>query len=327
MTKKSIKIKDIYSEILLLINKNKKIIQYNIPTNQNTINTINTINLNMKYINKTILVLSGGGMRGLAYFGALKALDELNILSNIHTFAAASVGGLLIIMHIIGYTTDELYDFLKLFDFTKLTMINSSNLFTKFGLDDGMNIIKITNYIFKNKNIDENITFLELYNLTKKTLYLSTVCINDKSLLYLSYITTPNLKVIDGLRMTSAVPIYFAPFIYENKMYIDGGCIDNYPINLFKNTLSNVIGLFLNANVSKYEQITNLETYFIECCMCMLEGINRNLVLAYEEYTIQIYIDNISILNFGIEYDFKLEAYEIGYNTVKKYFEKIVHSS
>ena len=122
--------------------------------------------------------------------------------------------------------------------------------------------------------------------------------------------------------MTSAVPIYYAPFIYENKMYIDGGCMDNYPINLFKNRLSEVIGLFLNASPIIYNKITDLETYFIESCMSMLEGINRNLILSYEEYTIQIYLDNVSVLNFELEYKLKLEAYNTGYETVKKYFEK-----
>ena len=59
------------------------------------------------------------------------------------------------------------------------------------------------------------------------------------------------MKLTDAIRITTSVPLYFQPVKYNNKTFIDGGCMDNYPINLFTDRLQEVIGVYL------YPEITN----------------------------------------------------------------------
>ena len=123
------------------------------------------------------MILAGGGTKGLTYFGAFKAFEELGILENIHTFATTSVGSFIACFYLLGYTIKEMEEFLYLFDFKKFTKITSINdispidIFKNYGIDDGNNFYKVFNILLKSKGIKEDITLLEFYKLTKKKTY------------------------------------------------------------------------------------------------------------------------------------------------------------
>ena len=61
-------------------------------------------------INKKILIFGGGGVKGIAYVGVLRALEENLLLKNINTFVGSSVG-FLIGMYLIGYNSYNMEDF------------------------------------------------------------------------------------------------------------------------------------------------------------------------------------------------------------------------
>ena len=276
--------------------------------------------------NKKILVLSGGGTKGVVYFGAYKALEELGILENIHTFAVASVGGLIASLYLIGYTIKEMEDFMYLFDFKKLTSINSfedispEKLFTNMGLDDGENIHKIFNKLLKGKGKKENLTLLELYQLNKKKLIASTVCLNNGQTEYISYENYPNLRLSELLRMTSAIPIFYTPVIIDNKYYIDGGTTDNFPISIFDNNLEEVIGLYAISK-SENSKINDFKEYLYIIFKTFCESLITKSIKGYEKYTILIDSKQENWLQFELTNEKKKEMFNIGYNHVMQYFK------
>ena len=225
--------------------------------------------------NKTILVLSGGGIKGIAHVGALSVLYDNNILNNIETIAGTSVGGVIGFLINIGYKPEELREFIIAFDFGKLTKIKFDPLtfFNTFGMTDGNKFILVLINMMEAKQITEKTTFIELFNRTNKTLIISAACINDKQIHYFSHKTAPNMPIVTAIQMTIAIPIYFYPVKYENKLYVDGGCIDNYPIHIFENSSENVIGIYLIENKDYVENISNIEDYFINLSRCLFEGL------------------------------------------------------
>jgi predicted acylesterase/phospholipase RssA len=58
-----------------------------------------------------------------------------------------------------------------------------------------------------------------------------TLEINEFEVVTLSYITHPDLPLLNALHMTSALPIIISPVCIENKCYVDGGMACNYPLN------------------------------------------------------------------------------------------------
>jgi predicted acylesterase/phospholipase RssA len=81
------------------------------------------------------------------------------------------------------------------------------------------------------KDLSEDITLKEFYEITNIDLHCFTVELNSFKKINLSYNTHPDLSLIKALEMTSAFPILFTPIIDGDKCYVDGGMLDNYPIN------------------------------------------------------------------------------------------------
>jgi len=248
----------------------------------------------------TNLVLCGGGVRGIAHLGALKALEEQNILQNIKNISGSSIGGIIGCLIAIGYTPTEIYNVIEVFDLEKCRTKKMSDIFTQFGIDDGHNFRIIIKKLFKKKKISHTMTFNELYKLKGMKLILTTVCINDKTVKYLSNETEPNMPLIDGLRMTSSFPFWFIPVLYKNKLYIDGGCIDNFPISVFKDELDKTIGIYL-ISLNEYKtKISNIEEYFMSLIECLSESFALSVINTYSENTIKINLESIGMLEFNL---------------------------
>ena len=192
---------------------------------------------------KNILVLAGGGMKGLGILGSIKYLEEIDMIKNIEIFAGTSIGLIISILLIIGYKSTDIYKFAKLLDISKSLLFDINYLFTDYSINKSDNYEIIISEILKNKNIDPNMTLLELYKLTKKKVIGTTVCLSTRNVEYISYENYPDLNILTLIKMSSAVPILFPPVKYNDNLYVDGGLIDNFPIDLFENQLENVIGI------------------------------------------------------------------------------------
>lgn len=274
------------------------------------------LNKNIKDGNKTILVLSGGGIKGIAHLGAIKALEEKNIMKNITTYAGTSAGALILALINIGYTSDELHDFIKLFDMNRMKSMNPQNILSAYGLDDGKNIMIVLEKLFKTKKIDTNITFFELYKKTGKTLILTSSCINDKKIYYFSHEKYPDLQILKAVRMSISIPIYFEPVKYEGKIFIDGGCIDNYPIQLFKNNLESVIGVYVSSKREYAENITNIEAFLLNTIECLFEGVTCGSLKGFEKVSIKINLEQKHAMELDLSLEKKEYIYKCGYDTV-----------
>lgn len=275
-------------------------------------------NLNIK---RTKLILSGGGVKGIAHLGALKALQELRLLQHIETFAGTSVGALISVLLSIGYSPDELYKFISMMDLNKMKELSFGNLLKLFGLDDGKRMDIVMEKLFKAKGINSNITFVQLYEKTKKTLIITASCLNDKRAYYFSHTNSPNMEVLIAIRMSISIPIYFVPVKYKGKMFVDGGCIDNFPIQLFNHCLDDVIALYLSDVRDHTEDITNIEDLLLHIIECLLEGVTCNSLKNYDKYIINISLKKISMVDFRIDQETKQKLFDIGYTSVMNKFK------
>ena len=286
----------------------------------NTINTNANVNENIKF--KSKLVLSGGGIKGIAHIGALYALEQINCLSSITEFSGTSVGSLIIALHVIGYTASELYDFIKLFNLGKLKDISIVNI-QLFGLDTGSRVEYVIKRLINGKNLNENITLKELYEKTSKKIIFVTVCLNNMEVCYVSHETFPELPLYLAIRMSISIPLIYCPVIYQDKMYIDGGCLDNYPISIFKDNITETIGIILFDAKDNVEKIDNFETYIFRVLDCMIRGMMLNLKNGYDQHTIEIHVESINIANYEIDNIKKDELFIKGYKAVMNNIEKL----
>lgn len=273
--------------------------------------------------NITNLVLSGGGIKGIAMLGALKALEKNKMLENISSISATSVGSLIGALYIMGYSIDDLYEFLSIIDISKMKSLKAGNLLCQFGLDDGKKIIIVIEKMLVAKNFSPDITLLEFYKKTNVVLHITGSCVNDKKLYYFSHVTYPNMQLKLAIRISTSVPLWFIPVEYEGKLFVDGACMENYPIKIFDADLDKTIGIHLSSDKPYVNEIDNLELFLINLIHCFEEGLKIKAICGYEKNTIQINTSNIQTFNLDISNDQKQEIFNIGHQIAIDYLNKL----
>ena len=263
------------------------------------------------------LILSGGGLKGIAEMGALHYMESIDILKNITTYAGASAGAVNCVLLSIGYRPIELYQFFMNTDMEKLKDLHAYNFFNKLGLDEGKRFTLVVRKFFEAKSIDPKITFKKLYRMTKKKLIITGACINDKKTYYFSHETEPNMKVIDALRISVSIPIIFTPCKFRGKVFIDGGCTDNYPIALFKHKIDQVIGIYVSDERTNEENIRSIESFMTNTMICIREGLDINSFRGYEDHTIYIKCRS------GEDKASMSAMFDCGYRVAIKYFKRL----
>lgn len=267
--------------------------------------------------NITNLVLSGGSIKGISHIGSLKILNEYGILTNIKTIACSSVGSAIAILHCIGFTPDEMFNFIDMFDVTQFLRMKPSNLLHNFGLDDGSRLTFIMGKMMESKNVSKNITLKELYEISNIHLIITTTCLNNKETLYISRLTHPNMEVLTAFRMSTAIPLIYTPVIYNGVTYIDGGILDNYPIHLFKDDLKSTIGVCIKTNFDYKPNVENMEDFTFAVFSCLIDCVSCNSIKGFEKNTIIINVEEIPIYSAKVTTEDKQKLYNTGIETTK----------
>ena len=265
------------------------------------------------------LVLSGGGIKGLMHLGALKSLEENNILKNIKNFAGSSAGSIIVLLLCVGFTyndimviffkinTDKLYDISDIFEFL--------NIYGLINLDPLEKLLRILLEIkFKKKHI----TFSELYNLTGKNLNINCININTTNETIFNYINSPNIDIIDACIASSSLPFIFSPKIINNEYYIDAFSVNNCPCNIFKNDLENTICL----NIAKEKEninISSLQNYIMNV-FNSIRNYSQNVKLYKPKIMISLFY-NCSPIDIDLPKNILSDMCIIGYNTTNIYFK------
>jgi len=269
---------------------------------------------------KNILVISGGGIKGLSALGVLTRLKELGIIDKPEIYCGTSVGSVISILLLIGYSAEDIYDMLLEIDFSTLMINNIENILedVHIGLNLIDPIVYIVAHLMKKKDISKKITFIELFNKFNSKLIITGTCINDTSLHYFSHETYPNMKVIDAIKISISIPLLFKPHFYNNKVWIDGGCMNNYPIDIFNDKLNDVIGIYLDEEYNNYDVFDDVQIYIQQVMKSILKGLTYYKIEAYKDYTIHIKCSSIN--TWDIQRSDKINMYEYGYNLTKSKF-------
>lgn len=126
------------------------------------------------------------------------------------------------------------------------------------------------------------------------------------------------MNVIRAIRISTSVPLYFTPIQFDNKLWVDGGIIDNYPIHLFKNKLNTTLGVYLNEN-REFTDIKNLEDYFSCVMQSLMEGLSIKSILGFENNTIIIKSATNNILDTNFSKETILDFINSGYKTATNF--------
>jgi NTE family protein len=277
-----------------------------------------------KNIDKSIknLVLSGGGVKGYASVAVLQELYDNNLLNNVTTIASTSIGSVISAMYCIGYSFNDIQKVFLSLDISNMMSPDPTNIIEDYSLDNGEKIEFVLNKIFESKNLKKTITLKEVYEISKIKQIITATCLNDSQVYYFSHTSDPDMMLITLIRMSTAVPIIFKPIIYNNKMFIDGGIIDNYPIHLFNDDMDRTLGIYLKDKCEYHKDINNIETFMLSVIQCVIKGHNFHNIKNYEKNTIILDLPYVSLMQKQ-EDKIKNQMISIGKEECKKYIKSL----
>lgn len=190
------------------------------------------------------LILSGGAQHGMMFLGALAFLESMllfryrkTIKQHFAGFAGTSVGALILFCVLCDVNEDEISCIFT----TPLKNLNE--IISQILIQT---LIKIFGH--------DQVTFQEFQTRTKKIFKICACNLNNLSLQIFCIENTPQVKILDAIKASMALPFLFDPIVIGNNTYVDGGCQFNLPFGIFpfKQTLS----LWIQV---KHETKTNLE--------------------------------------------------------------------
>ena len=259
-------------------------------TNSNNIKTDNPENIEIepKYRN---LVLSGGSIKGISHLGAIKRLIEKNLidLKKLDAVAGTSVGSIIALFITLGFTIEEIWQFVYLIDLKRLINPNFLILLKKCGVETGHMLCNIFEDILTKKTGTKHINFKQLYDSTKIHLIIVGSCLTTKQPVYYDHINTPYFKVSVAIRISISLPGLFTPVVIDDKKYIDGGILNNYAMNLFEDKMEKTIGLLICGEYNtdyKY-----FEEYFMAIMNLFMYHFYQKTADQYRDNT--VYIDHV----------------------------------
>lgn len=180
------------------------------------------------------LALGGGGAKGLAHVGVLRVFEKYGI--KISSIAGTSAGAIIGAPYALGLTADQILTHSEKFMKIKLLRISNFHLFNE-------SLIKNDDAIAAIKDLTGEKTFSE----TKIPFKAIAVDLESGEEVVLE-----NGKLWEALCASSAIPGIFSPCFINGKYLVDGGLLNNVPVNhLRKENLDIVIGVELGSFTSK----------------------------------------------------------------------------
>lgn len=294
------------------------------------------------------LLFSGGGFKGCAYVGVFKKLEEIIQerkiaeslpdfnkdtckipIININTVCAVSVGTIFSLIFLMGYSFIEMLEEVLTKKFDTLKNIKIMNFVNKYGLDSGDLLMKWIESLMIRKNVDINITLYDFFEKTKVDFQIIATNLNKYCYKKFNYIDTPNVKVLDAIRMSISIPFIFTTNKFEGDYYVDGGISENYSIRMFENNLDNVLGFKLinNGEMDTHvvnEEINDIESFIYHVLSCYVVQKEKHTTRSelFKKCTVYIHTEQIySSLNFSLTPIEKNNLINIGYKATDDFFK------
>jgi patatin-like phospholipase len=263
------------------------------------------------------LVLSGGGIKGLAYLGVLDYLEQTDKIQYIKEYVGCSVGSLVALLIVLGYSSTELKEIVKNYDFESLKKFKLSNLYKSYGLDNGEKISNFIKIFIKGRNLDPNITLLELYTKTSKNLVTVATNVTRKQTVFLHKENYPDMTVITSVRMSMCIPFVYSPIEYNGDLFVDGGLSCNLPSIYYNSDVKGILILHLKEVIEE-NKISTFTDYIYNILKIPILKITESCYDSFEVITINVKLS--TTFNLKVSPEVRDSLYSSGYLAMKKFF-------
>lgn len=286
--------------------------------------------MNNKSFEYTCL-FGGGAIRGAAYCGTVKAMEELGI--NPKTVAGSSVGSIIAGLYAIGYTAEEMKQVFMHVNFELFRDIQFS-LGAQFALSKGEVFLEWLRDLIEKKYYGDKykkgshkaVTFSDL----DKNLVIITTDLSSFQCKEFSKCETPDFEIAAAIRISCSMPGLMKPYEYNNLMLVDGDLQKGSPMWKLSKTLQpanerilefRLEGDFQGNDKNTVEYINSLYSYAtIIATEFIMDIYNSKDKFDY----IVINTGDINIVDFNLSAEKRENLMKLGYQQTLYYFKRVL---
>ncbi|MBI2586385.1 MAG: patatin-like phospholipase family protein [Rhodospirillales bacterium] len=186
------------------------------------------------------LVFEGGGVKGIAYVGAMEVLEQKGILKDIKRVGGTSAGAINAVLVATGFSNVEQKSLLQKIDFRKFmddsfgVVRDTQRLINEFGWYKGDYFYRWIGDRLEEKLNNRQATFRDLKEQGGLDLYVYGTNLSTRFGEVFSEEHTPHERIADAVRISMSIPLFFMAVRNPRRdVYVDGGVLNNYPVKLF----------------------------------------------------------------------------------------------
>jgi predicted acylesterase/phospholipase RssA len=282
------------------------------------------------------IVIAGGGASGICIYGVLRESHKSGFwnINNIKTIYGTSVGAIIAIFIALKYSWDDLDEYILKRPWQNVFKFDIKSLLYAYdnrGIFDKKIIEELLVPLLKGKDLDTTTTLFEFYQKTNIEIHITTTELNEYELIDISHKTHPDWSVIDAVYCSASLPLLFSPVLKEDKCYVDGGTIMNYPLSLCINAIGeentdSILGINLAKSDTSLFRVNDESNLFDHISILLNKVYDRASHAQTPVYNIknEIIIDNVmasiyDIINASSSYEQRLALILSGVEIWEKY--------
>ncbi|HMQ49555.1 MAG TPA: patatin-like phospholipase family protein [Saprospiraceae bacterium] len=243
----------------------------------------------MKTDKKIGIALSGGGARGIAHIGVLKALENNHIFPSY--IAGTSAGSIVGALYAAGHSPKKMMEIAKV-----------ASLFKIFKM--GIPYAGLTKLTYLKEVLSANIES-DSFEALQKKLFVTISNLNTGTIEWRS-----SGPLFDVVTASCSIPLLFQPVEMDGQLYVDGGLLDNLPVEPLHGKVDIIIAVNVMPNIAlETKNIQNVFSIAMRCFdLSILANSRPNLKLC------DFLIEPKELNDYNIfQFSSYQEMYEIGY--------------
>jgi NTE family protein len=266
------------------------------------------------------IVLSGGGIKVVSMVGALHALHAKGHLRKVKEICGVSAGAFLAFLLATGYPLDKLATLIRDLDFSVIRNLTPESFLgfpETFGLDDGLHLKKFLESIVRVVlKMDPEMTFKDLSAIGTMNFRCWATDMNTQKVREFSAAQTPDVRILDGLRASMCLPLYFIPVPdpITGHLLSDGGIQGNLPLHhLTEDECQESLSLgFSRKEVVKEEAPQDFMGFVNAIFGSLVHSRNEAILAKWAHMILRIPVDDYPSWNFEASREDRVMLFEKG---------------